>query len=62
MNIVQKIAEKFEISQEQAIEVINYVDFFIGIDWSESSYRTIFKACKEAMSDMKEMNGNVDFA
>ena len=53
MYIHQQIADKFNISLEEAFEVVNYIDCFVGIDWSESSYSKIFKACKEAMKDMK---------
>jgi hypothetical protein len=52
MRIENKIAEKFNISIEEANSLINYIDCYIGIDWSESSYSKIFKACKEAMKEM----------
>lgn len=52
MRIENRIAEKFGITANQAMQVIQWINENIGLDWSEASYAQIFSACRTASKNM----------
>jgi hypothetical protein len=53
MNIyTRKIAIRLRISMDKAVLVQDYIDSYIGLDWSEATPKQIIKAIDEAASTM----------
>lgn len=49
----KEIAARFSVSMEKALEIQNYIENEIGIDWSEATQKKINRAYDEAAKALK---------